>query len=378
MRTRMRFSALALFAALCLSHAAFALDFSPWQLKGRFIVPGNYAMLDNGDVTAQTWSDRDGGGDFHYLTWWHEGNILREIPLSWDENRHYLLIPRSGGACAALSWEQSLEPQQDGTSRVYRRNIILSRWDDAGLTEEKAFPGNFLSVISMNGGFALGEGADAGLTLHAYDASGEALDDMILPAGSLPAGLKKDGPGSYWALSRDTDGGYSVRRFAGKKEGWSRSFPQSPAFFPDHRGGVYRCERLGSDATVYKPVEITHYDAEGRLLARRVLSSDRLVLSAAVRPDDETDGVLVYGMAVAHSRRQYHVYLLTLNSRMEQTALSVRTIDYYRDYAPQPVYTENGLYVFAGGGETAGNDVPCALVPFDALPQADARLVSLR
>ena len=51
MRTRMRFSALALFAALCLSHTAFALDFSPWLLKGRFIVPGNYAVLDNDVLT---------------------------------------------------------------------------------------------------------------------------------------------------------------------------------------------------------------------------------------------------------------------------------------------------------------------------------------
>ena len=90
---------------------------------------------------------------------------------------------------------------------------------------------------------------------------------------------------------------------------------------------------------------------------------------------------MLYGKAVANSKKIYNVFRMDLDENMNQVSLDVRQIDYYDDYSPSVQMQKDGtLFVHCVGGEEADRlmNVPTVLIPFDVLPVAETHGLQLK
>lgn len=337
---------------------------------------GKSCTLDRGMVDGVWWinekefitAGHDGSYQNRMITWWKDGAVFRELTYavggSLDHLRSLSFLRLPNGAF------KGVVPVVLNAQTREIRNYTVD-WTEQGLVNAVETPmaqpvGNCLVAEDHLGGGrrALTVMDAAGSLLFRREYAVDEIYDALPPVqvGERTFALRymsMQDPVSDHLLLVIGEQGELLRRklrlpcsvFRDGKDGW---FVYAPQTREDYDDGL-----------------LSHYDASGRETARKTLRGGKTVR----RPQGAVcraagDAYLLYGSAVANSRKIYDVFLLETDD-----ALSVRSVDVralpaeYGDYEPDLSVTPGGVpYVFIRdlGGSFRK---PSLLISFDALPK---------
>lgn len=140
---------------------------------------------------------------------------------------------------------------------------------------------------------------------------------------------------------------------------------------PDGTGGFF--VRNGWPQGDYEPVKLTHYTAEGEPDRKTELKGDQVVLRVGPAATDQKGHFILYGTAMASSRRVYTVYRMTIDENLKVLDLDVRKIDPVYDAYGSSVYTapDGTAYVMIYKTENKNSRLRPVLIPFDLLEKSE-------
>ncbi len=347
--------------------AAAQTDFSAYEIRDRF-TPVEIYMLHENSLVAETWSDRYGDitRDWH-ITWFQDGEILREVDYNPVENCFYMPVPHIDGTCRMIEMTVTKDREES------RNRITLYDWNENGLVNPRVISEDADDVQVTFGGFTVRNKNTKELSL--YNDAGELLC-LLKDEENRPVKIERDRSGNFWVMTvqyrKDFEENIYMLRCI--KEGdvrWEKKLNEGTAIYPDQQGGLYCIVQLGSGS--YRTIGITHLDSTGKEDLRKTLSADKVVLGCAVSTNSETGEIYLTGRAVANSRKVYSVYRMTLDRNWHMTDLDVRRMDYYHDPNLRVLRnTDNDFFVHVNGvNEDDQGGINPVIVPFDDLEQAD-------
>lgn len=147
------------------------------------------------------------------------------------------------------------------------------------------------------------------------------------------------------------------------EEGW--------LILPDGTGGFL--SQIGWYTGDYEPVRLAHFTADGERDRVLELKGNQVVVRALQAVTDEQSGnVILYGTAVAHSRKVYTAFAMTLDRDLNVTDLDVRNIDpVYKAYCPDLQTAPDGTaWLLIGDVEGKVRYRP-VMIPFYALEKSN-------
>lgn len=358
---RMKKLCLLLALLLCVSLSAQAQGYEDYTIgRGEPIM---LYPLDGHNTVVRCWPSRGKNYDTEpwHLVWYRDGQEYRHLPYyakgaTGDLDHTDFLLNADGGV-------QVLLYRNDGT--------FLYDWTDNGLENPAALPsgwgyrvcGPYLAATRP------GEGQALEVTLQK---GGETIWSGKLP-GCAGSALR-----DVWAFKEN---GYLLRTEKGNASLLTcikgdtvlyQVTPEPGMYLPDGQGGFLDVQ--GNHSGDYTPLTIYHYDVSGRQDKQYVLRGEKLVtsLDGAVR-NEETGNLILYGGAVANSRRVYTVFSLTLDQDLNPVSWDFRDLPAkYRDYSPKVYLAPDStpyVYIWAVGLENAFT-YPPAFPPFETLPTA--------
>ena len=332
--------------------------------------------LDHGEVNSVRWvSERDfittghdAAYEERYVTWWRDGKIYREMTYTYgssrDDLRNLSLLPLPDGSFkAVVPVTASVQPLE-----VHN---YTADWTDAGLVNAREIP---LAQAVGDRLLARVQGEEGKMAFQVLDAEGNLVYQQSFELeerydGATPYQVGED-TFAFEFLSRD-DPINDHMLVAVNREGvlLRRKLGLNVRVFGDGKGGffVYAPQSCQN----YDDGLLSHYDASGRETARKTLRGGKTVRSVrAAVYRAETDSYLLYGSAVANSRKQYDVFLLETDDALNVRSVDVRALPTeYGDYEPRFSLTPGGVsYVFIR--DLTGSKKPALLTPFSALPSA--------
>ena len=126
-------------------------DFTPYELRADRFVFQAY-MLDEHNIAAYCWNTPNGAlNEPLFLTWWRDGEIIREYQFTWDDPG-IELVPRRDGTVAVLRMSSEI-------------GICLYDWTDEGLVNEKQLSKEWVDYTYCTDGIAL-LGGENGKNYH--------------------------------------------------------------------------------------------------------------------------------------------------------------------------------------------------------------------
>ena len=138
---------------------------------------------------------------------------------------------------------------------------------------------------------------------------------------------------------------------------------------PDGKGGFLI--RNGWPEGNYEPVRMTHYTADGEPDRKLELKGNEVVIRTGPSATDADGNFILYGSAVAESRKVYSVFRMTMDGEMNLRGLDVRDIDPdYGAYMPGIYAAPDGtawVLIFRPEAERGPRPV---LIPFDLLEKS--------
>ena len=374
---------LILLVALLLSISATAgAKYSSYQVTlgdATFFVGWTFCPLDahNAVVIAPTDKDRP-----WHVGWYRDGELFRDMtgycanvylesrviprPVLWDgetltmgcsdRKEAYRTVVIDGHNCAdpknyedyLADWtENGLEnkrPVPEGMYDYQMLGRVLFGWENAMSLridgQDAALPENFPGIpkeyVYNLECFPIGEG----LCLVAW-VDGE---DYVQHAACIDHGRKR----SETILSAE--------------EGW--------LILPDGTGGFL--SQIGWYSGDYEPARLAHFTADGERDRVLELKGEQVVISAQHSVADGNSGnTILYGTAVANSRRVYTAFAMTLDRDLNMIALDVRNIDpVYKAYSPIIEIAPDGTaWLLIGDVEGKGNLRP-VMIPFSELEKS--------
>lgn len=315
------------------------------------------------DAIVRCWPERRADLDTEpwYLLWLRDGKEYRRLP-------YYV-----HGATGDLDHTDFfLKPDGDVQVLLYRNDgTFLYDWTEKGLENPVQLPagwgyrvcGSFLAAARLT------ERGEMELTLYAADRT-------PLLTGVLPGSQAGDAL-DVWPFEKD---GFLFHLCSAKRDlflcvqagtvCWQVQIEEKRHYFPDGRGGFFAVEN--NTAGDYTPQILTHYGSDGQPGRRFGLRREKLVTQIqGATYDAQRDRTILYGYAVANSRRVYTVFALTLDAEQNAVSWDVRAVPArYRDYSPRCYLAPGGaawVYIWGVGLEDAFAYSP-ALAPFDVLP----------
>ena len=314
--------------------------------------------LDAHNTVVSTWSDN--GRPWH-VTWYRDGEKFRDLtwlidepylehsvvpePVLWDgENLTVAYNARKGAYKSIISDDGLVSPDPDN----YESH--LADWTEKGLEETDRLQEGWMSLEKF------------GRILACRDENGWRIlnggEELSLPESfrTLPKGrvvsLDCDpyGEDSCLLSYLDYKEEFRDRHFhvIGSDHGEARydvtlADEDSWDIMPDGRGGFLI--RNGWATGDYQPVQLTHYDADGEPDRKLELSGEKVVISVGPSLIDGNGRLVMYGTAMASSRKVYTVFRMTLDDGLNMQELDVRKID--------PVYDAYGATVYLAQDDTA-------------------------
>lgn len=324
------------------------------------------------------------------ILWLRDGQTVRRLDYylrgaTGDLDNTSFLPDGQGGFKVLLTLKtgtQTVSTGEETGREITGAQTNLFDWTDSGLQNSITLPGGWGYLACGTLVAACRQTADAQLEVRLLDLSGNLLDSAVLP-NTQDHVLQTVWPweDGYLIVTRASRIYYFTSVTDGQVR-WQVCPVQtrdmvSYDMIPDGAGGFF--SMVGNRSGSIDPLIAVHYDAEGRQDWLKTLDGDRLVkqIQGCVR-DEKNGRTVLYGSAVANSRRIYTVFRLTLDAQWNVIAWDVRALDAaYRDYSPKIYLTPDGfpwVYTWAVGAEGSRASLPPAIVPFDTLPAGSAAL----
>lgn len=319
------------------------------------------------------------------ILWLRDGQTVRRLNYyrrgaTGDLENTSFLPDGQGGFKVLLTLKtgtQTVSTGEETGREITGAQTYLFDWTDSGLQNAITLPGGWGYLACGALVAASRQTADDLLEIQLLDLTGNPIYSAVLP-GTGGHVLKTVWPwqGGY-LIETGSGRGYYFTSVADGQIRWQVSPIQGDDLFPDGAGGFFTV--LGNRNGSTEPLVAVHYDAEGRRDWTKTLDGNRLVkqIQGCVR-DESTGRTMLYGYAVANSRRIYTVFRLTLDAQWNVISWDVRALDAaYRDYGPKIYLTPDGfpwVYTWAVGVDGSRASLPPAIVPFDSLPAGSAAL----
>lgn len=341
--------------------------------------------LDHGVVNKVQWvseeafitSGHDGAYAEYYVTWWKEGKVFRELKYTLGSTQEHLrnlsVLPLPDGSFKAVV------PVTTNMQPLEVHNYTVD-WTEQGLVNAQEIP---LAQAVGDRLLARVPGEAGQLAFQVLDAEGREqyrqsfdLEDIYDGASQTQVGedtfafqflSMQDPINDHLLVVVNRDGvllrkqlGLLASVFGDGNGGW---FVYAPQTRKDYDDGL-----------------LSHYDAAGQETARKTLRGGETVRrcqAAKYLPD--TDTYLLFGAAVANSRKVYDVFTLETDDALNVRSVDVRAIPAeYGDYEPGFSMTPDGVpYVFVT--DIAGSfQRPALLLPFASLPGAKDPGITLK
>lgn len=278
-----------------------------------------------------------------------DGRLRIPRPAAWDGER------------LAVCW---YDPDED-------RKPYLAQWEEPGLTGISPAPDGWYGVFGC-GRITVYRG-DSGWRLLAGGT--ETVLPQLDPGQEQILSCVQAAPEVFLLKMRSEESGTCAVCLDRGEVRYRTPLPavesiQDRLFLPDRNGGFFLLDGyLPGD---YTPVSLMHYRADGQQDRRISIAGKRLVTGILAGSVDPCSGLCtLYGSAVAHSRKVYTVFAMTLDDDLNVAALDVRKIDpAYGDYCPQ-IYTAPDGTAWVLIRETAGNyGLLPVLIPFSKLKKS--------
>ena len=140
---------------------------------------------------------------------------------------------------------------------------------------------------------------------------------------------------------------------------------------PDGKGGFL--VRNGWSEGDYQPVKLTHYNADGAADRKLELKGDKVVIRVGPSVIDENGCFVMYGTAMASSRKVYTVFRMTIDDEMHVQNLDIRKIDPVYDAYGAGIYTaqDRTAYVMIYKTDNTNGRLRPVLIPFDLLEKSE-------
>lgn len=372
------FCALLLLSACAVAQAE-GFDFFPYEFSGPYIV--SFTMLDSHNLVAECWETADGAVDEpRCLTWWRDGEIIRQIPYSWENGGHDLL-QRQDGTCGVLK-VRSDGGHMDTVPGAYgidSTRLSLYDWENEGLVNERLLSEGVMDYRVAKDGVALLKMENETPYLYLFDGQGGQEGKLPMEQGyHWVVRAARDHEGLWMVTVEDRMKGASYRPILIRNGEilWAGA-PGASIYNVrmDEQGGYFLIERIPGQT--YSPVFISRYDGNGNKLWQKKLSGKNVNLGTITRIDPATGHLIIAGSAKAKSRNLQRVYRLEVDESWNVVSLDVR--DCRRDPEDSvSVYLSSQtdeILVFICPNN---DDRRPALVPFGALPQADDPGITLQ
>lgn len=383
--------------------AAGAENYYEYRIHDQYFAPFSPEFFGDNNVLYHAWGDRDGnvGLDWHLL-WYRDRELFRDFAYSTEKRfNQAIFLPRENNTCGILvpgrketrmsdlGWDSDeIEPAIE--------YVEFYEWTDSGLELLKQIPGSWdwADIKTTDDGFVTYDSLTG--TLSCYDSYGNLLQEISMTEKIPNTEIMQEM--RYGQLVKLTgrmndqcvitfrtemasakNARYLILCLEHLKEKWSRKYQYSPAVVFPGDGCFYCIESVNDSKT--SPVRIVRLDDKGNDTVSRILSADQLVIGINMKTSPSTGNLMLYGKAVANSRKIYTVFRMELDGNMNQASLDVRRIDYYDDYSPAVEMQKDGtLFVHCTGGEEADRlmNVPTVLIPFDVLPVAETHGLQLK
>ena len=341
--------------------------------------------LDCGIVNAVQWineqefitTGHDHAYENYVVTWWKDGQIFRELMFAFGSAQDYLkhltvlLLP--DGSFKAVT------PVVTDAQTMETHNYTAD-WTEQGLANTREVPLSQVVGSCLLGRFDAGKGQ---FGFRALNADGEEIFRRAFEIdekyeGTMPCQvwentfafqfMSMDDPINDHLLVVVNRDGVLLRKQLGLLA----------SVFGDGNGGWY--VYMPQTRKDYDDGLLSHYDAAGQETARKTLRGGETVRrcqAAKYLPD--TDTYLLFGAAVANSRKVYDVFTLETDDALNVRSVDVRVLPTeYGDYEPEFSMTPDGVpYVFVT--DIAGSfQRPALLLPFASLPGAKDPGITLK
>ena len=121
---------------------------------------------------------------------------------------------------------------------------------------------------------------------------------------------------------------------------------------------------------------IRYHEADGSTDYLSETSDKEKDIEASILEKEFEELSLEYQLSNINQAKMFAKYL---DENMNQAALDVRAVDYYRDYDPAVKMQKDGtLFVHCDGGEKVPMSAPTVLIPYDVLPAGEPHGLRLR
>ncbi|MDO5436310.1 MAG: hypothetical protein Q4G19_08065, partial [Clostridia bacterium] len=351
-----------LLAILFLLGNACADDYSEYVLKTDYYYLSfpSSDSAQNGQLflnahSAAEQSERTSG----HLLWIRDGEIYRDF--RYDEHRVHpwkLAKFMQGGDECYILLPTGARDQDDRepAAEVYR-------WNDAGMELAARIPGQWENIYLrvFKDGFCTWDHTTGSLTT--YRSNGTLLASYQLePNENRRWGFiygEADGMQLFSVNESSMGDAHPIYCIYALKNGqilWTKECRFNPSISVPGDGYCYIACKLEEDNS-YSPFSIEKVDSLGNTVAKRKLSADKLVISFSMDIDPQTGNTVLYGKAVANSRKVYKAFVMELDENMNEISVDVRTFDHYNDY-DFTIYPlqEGGCVLFSRGRDNEGDD----------------------
>ena len=340
-------------------------QYAEYALKNRYIretpvFADHSNMLAKAERDAQGYTRAD-----RYLQWYRDGKLYREVECKYREASRWMyegvFLTLPDGAV--------------GMASVGINALVLYRWNENGMSEEKSIPGAWQEVRGKLDAFCAIRTDEDSVSAHLFDSSGNEIWTYVFDQSDTTTGryaypVAADGSGTYLVYVRTGAGLYAIFCVRNGETVWRQNLLYSGnAFYAGDK--TFILTEITSDDNLYADIILDHRDTDGKSLGTRRLSGDRVVKSIhAIRNNPETGGYTLYGRAVANSRGVYTVFRIELDNQMNQQSISVKSFEFHQEYNFSVVTaSENEAYVYSRTYDESF--VQPVLVPFIALPETD-------
>ncbi|MBQ9265181.1 MAG: hypothetical protein IJ189_13365 [Clostridia bacterium] len=318
---------------------------------------------------------RDGDDDPRArILWLKDGQIFRSLAyypggaVGSLSTARFLPLP-DGSFKVAVAYHQSGRAE----SALYR--FTLYDWVENGLQNPVPLPFEAYNFY-FTGNYCLvpGDRTVGHLRLTVADLAGQTLFSGDLPDtegcwGLYPYAID-DQVFVIESSAPDVDG-LTTMRYVCVDHGavrWQQTLPNYHHLYPDGQGGFIACRYL-FDREPYNTNYLDHYDGNGRLLGSISLAGAKLVTHVQAVACAEEGGYILYGTAVARSRKVYTAFALTVDEQMRETGRDVRALSAaYGDYEPHLLQTPDGSVWLSTAQPVDMARLFPALIPFSKLP----------
>ena len=342
---------------LCLisSSTAFAVDWGQYAVgDDLFSVLSRFAY--NGENVIWCNRDRD-------LIWERDGSRVAMLPHD-DYPFHTAEVqPLPDGRCAVI---MSILPLRRVETDSYSVSFWI--WSEDGIEQIHLWHGNGCRAATCSEGFLVTFATGEAILHNLY---GEQLWSGSLGTGTFcrVQGLAMINADDWACSLIDYYGDGTERaytRVTGGEVAWFRYTEAYSRLTPLANG----CSVLIEYRNNGKPnnVDIALLDPAGEAVASRRITGDRLVIDAVRALCTEDGSLMIYGSAVANSRRIYLVWRLMITPDLTSGTMEVRNASYHRDYSFGMRTFETDLSCWLHLNVFDDSGAPDVYVPYDALP----------